>query len=288
MKIVRVLFVISLVCGLFVPYSVTSSGDNENKIVHYVALGDSIARGYGLKNVEEESYVGRVAAALEETYGAVKLINFGKNGLRSDELLNILTEPENKDYDEYRDAICEADIITLSIGSNDLLQYLTGDTDLQELKKDADHLFTEACDKFCDNIPGIISAISQNAPQAQLFVNNIYNPCHDSSFRDSDGMIKYLDEIAERYIDAINGGFQSEQVQSVFNNKNQGGRKEEYSLVNVKDAFDNSEEQLINMVVTWGSMDPHPNKEGHRVIAELIIPKISLNKATGAAEIPEQ
>lgn len=278
MKIVRVLFIVVLVSGILLPCSVTSSGDNENKIVYYVALGDSIARGYGLKNVEKESYVGRIAGALEETYGAVKLINFGENGLRSDELLQILTDHTNKEYNTYMDAIRRADLITLSIGSNDLLQYLTRDTDLQEFKKDGDRLFTEACEQFRKNIPQIIDAISQNAPHAQLFVNNIYNPCHDSSFHDSENTIKNLDEMAERYINEINGGFETEQVQSVFNQKNQRGRVEEYSLVDVKDAFDNSAEQLINMVVTWGNIDPHPNKEGHRVIADLIIPRISLDK----------
>ena len=34
-----------------------STGDCEEKIVRYVALGDSIAGGYGLKDVQNDSYV---------------------------------------------------------------------------------------------------------------------------------------------------------------------------------------------------------------------------------------
>lgn len=277
MKIVRGFVFIVLVLVMLIPCSVTESGDYEHKIVNYVALGDSIAKGYGLKDAGTESYVGRIAQALEGQYSAVRMINLGENGLRSDELLKILTDPTNKQHDTYMTAIKNADIITLSIGSNDLLQYVSRETDLDEFKKNGDRLFTQACEQFEKNIPVIIDAISDNAPQAQLFVNNIYNPCHDISFHISEKIIKNLDEMAEKYIVQINKGFETEKIQSVFNQKNKG-KKKEYFLVDVKGAFENSGEKLINMVITWGDIDPHPNKEGHRVIAELIIPKISLNK----------
>lgn len=277
MKVVRGLFVVVLVIVMLMPYSVTESGDYENKIVNYVALGDSIAGGYGLEDAGTESYVGRITEALERQYGGVRLTNFGKNGLRSEELLKILTDPADKQHDTYIEAIKGADLITLSIGSNDLLQYVSRETNLEEFKKKGDCLFTEACEKFGENIPKIIDVISENAPQAQLFVNNIYNPCHDISFHISEEIIKNLDQMAEKYIAQINEGFKTERIQSVFNQKNKGNQKD-YILVDVKGAFETSREKLINMAITWGDIDPHPNKEGHRVIAELIIPRISLNK----------
>lgn len=278
MKIVRIVFVVVLVFVIFVPAHETKPGEYEHKVVNYVALGDSIAGGYGLDDVEKESYVGRISIALEKRYGAVRVHNFGENGLRSEELLERLTDPESPQYDEYTDAIRQADIITLSIGSNDLLQYISRSTDLEEVKKDGDHIFTEACRKFSENIPKILQTITVNAPNAQLFVNNIYNPCHDISFHISEDVIKNLDKMAEKYIEEINNGFYTEKAQSVFHSQNINGLKQDYALVDVKGAFDNSNEKLINMAISWGNIDPHPNKEGHRVIAELIIPRISLNK----------
>ncbi len=130
MKIVRIVFVFVLVFVIFIPFHVTGSGEYEHKVVNYVALGDSIAGGYGLDDAEEESYVGRIAAAMEKRYGAVRVTNFGKNGLRSEQLLEILTDPANKQHDAYMAAIRKADLITLSIGSNDLLQYISRDMDL--------------------------------------------------------------------------------------------------------------------------------------------------------------
>lgn len=276
MKIVRIVFVFVLVFVLLIPFQNTGSGEYEHKVVNYVALGDSIASGYGLDDVQKESYVGRIAAALEKRYGAVRLTNFGKNGLRSEQLLDILTDTENKQHDAYLEAIRNADIITLSIGSNDLLQFISRDMDLDEFRENGDRIFTEACERFRENIPLILEVLTKNAPDAQLFVDNIYNPCHDISFGISEELIKNLDVMAEKYIEEINRGFETEKIQSVFNNKS--GRKKEYALVDVKGAFDNSGEKLINMVVSWGNIDPHPNKEGHRVIAELIIPRISLDK----------
>lgn len=278
MKVVRVCLTVVVVLAVLVPYTVAYTGDYEHKIVRYVALGDSIAGGYGLSDVEKESYVGLIATALEKRYGAVHLVNFGKNGLRSEQLLDILTDEKNEQHEAYINEIQQADLITLSIGSNDLLQYISMDTDFEEFRKNGDELFTKACERFQHNLPLIMNEIQRQAPQAQLFVNNIYNPCNDISFHISGDAVKNLEVLAENYIQKINESFVSEEVQSVFNNKNKGKRKKKYALVDVKDAFENSDKKLINMVFSWGNIDPHPNKDGHKVIADMIIPNIYLQK----------
>lgn len=275
MKIVRVVFAVVLVFVTLAPSALAGSGDYEHKIVNYVALGDSIASGYGLEDARSESYVGRVARVLENRYGAVRLVNFGENGLRSEQLLDILVNDENKKYREYRCELQKADLITLSIGSNDLLQYLSLDTDLKEFREKGDEILSEACERFDENIPRIIDEICKQAPGAQLFVNNIYNPCNDSSFRIAEKYIDKLDTMAEQYIEKMNRGFTSEEVRSVFHSGNRG---EGYTLVDVKRAFEETDDSLVNMGFSWRSVDPHPNKEGHRIIAEEIIPYISLEK----------
>ena len=103
------------------PVLKVSSGDNVSSSIRYVALGDSIAHGYGLGNPEKDSYVGQVKQYLEENYDYVFAENFGTNGMRSDELLDILTNPENDMYNKYHATLQHADIVTISIGSNDLM-----------------------------------------------------------------------------------------------------------------------------------------------------------------------
>lgn len=279
MKLVRICMYVSLIFFTLLPCRITGTGDYEHKIVYYVALGDNIAKGYGLKDVKNESYVGRIAQSLEDKYGAVHLTNFGENGLRSEQLLKRLTDEDEEQHEAYMEAIRKADLITLSIGSNDLLQYLSLKTDFSEFRKHGDEIFTKACEQFGDNIPKIIEIIHRQAPQAQLFVNNIYNPCNDSSFNISESVVKNLEELAEKYIERMNQGFETKEVQSVFHSMNPAEKESEaegsYTLVDVKQAFETHNEKLINMVFSWGDIDPHPNKEGHKVIAEEIIPQIS-------------
>lgn len=283
MKWLRVCMYASLVVWSVIPCRIAGTGDYEHKIINYVALGDSIAKGYGLKDVKTESYVGRIAQSLEDKYGAVHLTNLGENGLRSEQLLERLTDENHEQHDAYIEAIQNADLITLSIGSNDLLQYLSLNTDFSEFREHGDEIFTEACEKFSDNIPRIIEVIHEQAPQAQLFVNNIYNPCNDSSFNISESVVKNLETLAETYIERMNDGFETEEVQSVFQSMNPAGEQKTaegtYTLIDVKQAFESQDEKLINMVFSWGGdIDPHPNKEGHKIIAEEIIPKISYIK----------
>ena len=124
--------------------------------------------------------------------------------------------------------------------------------------------------------------------------------------------------MAEKYIVKMNEGFVSQEVQSVFHPQNGGGQPEEsqqpesrvqpeegqhpenrvqsqesqqsdksertaenngYELVDVKQAFEQADEKLINMVVSWGEIDPHPNREGHKKIADEIIPRLSVGKS---------
>ncbi len=279
MKGIRMILSVGMVLAVFVPCLTLDSGDYEYKIVNYVALGDSIAEGYGLQNAEEECYVGRITKALEQKYDAVHTVNLGKSGQRSDELLEILSNPGNKDHNKYVEEIKRADLITLSIGSNDLLRYLSGDLNIGELKENGDQIFTAACQRFGKNLPQIIEILRQNAPNAQLFVNNVYNPCKDVSCQNSDSLPWNLDRLAEQYIGQINHEFFSQKAQSVFHNF--GDEKEtadEYVLVDVKSAFEQSGEKLINKIVSWHNIDPHPNKEGHKVIADLIIPQIEIQK----------
>lgn len=271
MKIVRFCFTIILFLVILVPSAKAGSGDHEEKIIHYVVLGDSIAGGYGLKDADKESYAGRIAHVLENEYDAVRVVNFGKNGLRSEGLLDILTNEKNEQYEAYRKELCKADLITLSIGSNDLLQYLSVGMDFGKLQKQADEVFSGACEAFAQNIPRIIDAIHRQAPRARLFVNNIYNPCSDISFPFSDSVVKNLKSVAETYIERMNEGFVSEQVKSVFNSETKEGK---YTLIDVKSVFEHAEDPLINVSFSWGNIDPHPNKEGHRLIANEIISRI--------------
>ena len=99
-----------LLIGILCAGSIPMTTKAEEPL-HILALGDSIALGYGLEDKEQEAY----GAVLAKKAGA-KFTNEGINGLRSEDLIGRL---EAGEYDEQ---IKDADIILLSIGSNDVLK----------------------------------------------------------------------------------------------------------------------------------------------------------------------
>lgn len=243
-----------IIMGLYrMPVFKVSSGDKSSSSVRYVALGDSIAYGYGLSDREKDSYVGQVGKYLEQKYDYVFEENFGTNGLRSEQLLDILTNPKNEQYNKYRATLKNADIVTLSIGSNDLLHLVRLDFNLQDYIQKGDRMFREACDDFAVNFPKIIRIIHSMAPRAKIYVNNVYNPC--------DGVAGFesVYRLAERYIDLLNESF-----------RNNSG----FILVDIKDRFDKVDESLLNMTISGREIDPHPNKKGHREIGSMVIQAI--------------
>lgn len=254
-----VVVLVAIIGGVrLMPVIPVSSGDNVSTTIHYVALGDSIAYGYGLDNREEESYVGKVSQYLQKEYDNVVMTNFGENGMRSNELLDILTNPEDERYNKYRATLTYADVVTISIGSNDLLHFIKLDFNVEEVIQKNEWMFRQACVEFQKNFPKIIKEIHKINPRARIFANNIYNPAKGLTF--------YLNvyDVAEKYINYLNVAFD---------------KADDYYLIDIKKAFEQCEKSMINVSLNGREIDPHPSKEGHQLIGELVIKKIqSTNK----------
>ncbi|NLP26050.1 MAG: hypothetical protein GX365_01685 [Clostridiales bacterium] len=259
--------------------------ESKNDIINYVALGDSIAAGYGLAD-DENNYVDLIG----EDLGA-RTTNLAVSGMTSIELMEMLSSGE------YDDVISQADVITISIGSNDLLQPFinrvikafgiedVGDinnTVISELKrKYKDDPFTlipviaelnsqivnneelyAICKNFEINIfPQIITLIKEKNENAQIIVNNIYNPYYNVSIYG----VYDLGKIADSYIGKINMAF----IDSI-----------NYNCIDIYDVF--REEGLTNSNIDFWNLeslnfDPHPNKDGHMMIFSAINSKINVS-----------
>ena len=83
----------------------------------YVALGDSITAGYGVAG--PFSFPNLYANFLRRHDKALHVLNLGVNGLTTSGLLNLL-----KFNQSIRHSIAQASLITLTIGSNDLLRLI--------------------------------------------------------------------------------------------------------------------------------------------------------------------
>lgn len=248
-------FIAAILCGIkAIPVIYVSSGDSESTTVHYVALGDSIAYGYGMENPETDSYVGKVRQYLEGKYNYVLESNLGCNGQRSAELLDILTNPDNGNYRKYRACIKYADIITLSIGSNDLLKLIKLKFNIEEIVEEGEEKYQRACREFAKNFPEIIAVIREINPDVEIYANNVYNPAKGIPYLAS------IYQVAEYYICLLNKAFLEDGT---------------YHLVDIKKGFDLQGKSMVKIslkgTLGGGGIDPHPSREGHELIGELVL-----------------
>ena len=255
----------------------------------YVALGDSVAAGYGLPGYDPGSktppvgaYPSLVGNALGLTTGSLAY-----DGITSEGLLELLSDPDIPAY------LSNAKVITLSIGSNDILQpflniiaqQLGCDSSqiqgkLKELAQndptafaagiralDADdgsglknnHILTAAASGFAQNFQGIISAIKTAAPNAKIYVTNVYNPYEEVSIPYGSGLLN-LGASVDGYIKTLNGAFSASSP--------------DYTLIDAYSDFSGSLRigtSLVNVNRPAYNFDPHPKAAGHAKIADMIL-----------------
>ena len=269
----------------------------------YVALGDSIAAGYGLEGYQEGVGVKAPAtsyqAILTKKLNAIS-VNDAITGITSDMLLEALNAGN---YDK---ELLEATYVTISIGANDILtvfqeelcsvlgsngvvgqellanfqQSFQGKSfgeiatlleNIQKCFNNNEKLFAEA-ERFHDKLGTIVKLVRQKAPNADIYVNNIYNP-----YDGIDNPLLPLGKMAEPYIRTLNEAFNK-----YF---------QDYTLIDVYSIFKNTVYVNANFSLfhlDQLNLDPHPNENGHKVIAALCesaiknnVPKaVHLSRAT--------
>lgn len=249
----------------------------------YVALGDSITAGYGL--AEDEPSFPEIIA---EDRGA-QLCDFGQpEGWTSAKLLKQLQTPE------VAAAVASADIVTITIGGNDLMDalyaYLAGQTggkmtadDIREMLESGkfgpgqlpllyqliqslngfaeSEQATNASTGLSANLTAIISGIKQANPDVTLVMANQYNP------------YGHLDNLAaQQIVEAFDAG-----VATLNTALGQGSALLGYTVADAYSAFAASEENPCNASfagIRDFNLDFHPNAYGHELIAQTIEGKL--------------
>ncbi|OLN22020.1 hypothetical protein BTO30_11870 [Domibacillus antri] len=141
----------------------------DKPIIHHLALGDSIIKGYGAN--PNDNLVKSFSVNLEEDIQKeVFYQNEGINEITSGELNELVQEGA---FDE---KIKNADIITINIGGNDILR-LGFEKGFYEAVKSFDALQTN----FDQNLSGIMNRITTLNPEATVLLLELYNPLDKSS-----------------------------------------------------------------------------------------------------------
>lgn len=287
-KTVRILALLLVAAMLF---SVSAAADEGEK-GSYVALGDSIGAGYGLPGYygDMTDPAGAYASIIAAEKG-LKLNNLSVSGMTSSQLLTMLGT------NAYAEAVKGAELITVSIGSNDILvpamgllmtsyagmdysQFMGGSsmtmsdmTDALETLNtllntdEAKAVFEEGCKTFEGNWDRIVSRIRELNPDAVIAVTGYYNPYSMLNMTVGLKEIKITDYI-DTYIARLN---------AVIENSEMSG---EYVIADVSDISTNV--NIFALDPSLFSVDPHPDAAGHKLIAERLLE--ALDKAESKEE----
>ncbi|MGI6715786.1 MAG: SGNH/GDSL hydrolase family protein [Eubacteriales bacterium] len=256
----------------------------------YYAFGDSIAFGYGLPDNETMSYGYLFSRNFEDIYYR----NFAVSGHKTDDMLEILSQVD----------VSDADLITISIGANNLLGYaademvkvfakyglsivsdftnaLTGKADDATMArvvaclKDIENAFTgesfaqkaeNGLNKLKTELPQIFEKIKSQNPEAVVIIQTIYNPYKGISLEIPG---EYSFDLSSACNDLITP--YNDAITEIA---------DEYGCVvlDVYTDFENATDDYINAGFSTAPLvflnyDPHPNAKGHERIAELLYTK---------------
>lgn len=135
---------------------------------HYVALGDSLTEGVG-DTTGQGGFVPLLAQSLVNEYGyEVDVQNFGVSGNTSKQILKRMKE--NK---ELKQGLKEADLLTLTVGGNDLRKVIVNN--LAKLKVSA---FDKPAKEYEKRLENIIDVARQQNPDLPIYILGIYNPLY--------------------------------------------------------------------------------------------------------------
>lgn len=218
----------------------------RDKSIYYLSLGDSLAAGQTPYNSIEESYGDYIADYIKEK-NKLKFYtkSFSKSGYRSIDLLNDLKnnkeiKVQNKKV-SIKHALIKADIVTLSIGSNDLFYKLNIGTSF-DLGVD-DNIY-DYIDESINDVDKLLYEL-RIACKEQILVLGFYNPFTNFSEELSNSIepfIKYANKKMEKLVN-----------------------KYDMTFVDLHDDFRKNPSYLPS------KLEIHPTKQGYKAISNNII-----------------
>lgn len=269
--------------------------------ISVVVLGDSIARGATLEDPESQRYSALLSEMLKSDYKSVSVKNYGVDGQTGAELLeSIKNSPA--------EGLADCDYIVISIGGNNILQFLTTleganefmagispevfanyfryiiaetEEEKQSLAYTCEIISNAfgqlngayASEQFTGLINNASKKLEEEIPQIVAELKKI-NPNAEiliqTIYNPYRDMVVKLTDVAE----ILNMDENGEKAVSMLNTPiKELAAENGYTVIDIYTAFEESIKTLtfagLDISKAKFSLDPHPNEKGHELIAEV-------------------
>jgi len=212
---------------------------------NYVAIGDSLAAGRNSYGAYDYGYTDYIRDYLKQKDKLSSYVNYAVSGYSTDDVINDINynrtiEVDGKDVGLKR-ALRESDLVTISIGANDLLKNVNFSS-VSSLLSDRNNTL-KIIDETFEKIKEVLSLVRQYA-KGDIIVVGYYNPVPN--------LTKYkksIDDIVD---------YSNKQYQKICNIG-------ETYYIEISDVMRENSDYLPN------PLDIHPNIQGYQAISSEII-----------------
>ena len=238
------------------PVMTKPSTSAKKKVVTYVAIGDSLTKGVG-DSTNQGGFVPLLAQSLtNETGLEFKAINYGVSGNTSGQILSRMQEKK-----EIRKDLKQAQLLTITVGGNDLRKAILEDTSNLDLDR-----FEKASKTYEKNLKQIIELTRKDNPDLPVYVVGIYNPLY-LNFPDLTELQTLVDQWNQRTEETLSAyqGVYFVPINDLL-----------YKGIDGKSGVTESElgKETVTNDALYDEDSFHPNNTGYEIMKEAVLEKI--------------
>lgn len=238
------------------PVMTKPSASALKKTVTYVAIGDSLTKGVG-DSTNQGGFVPLLAQSLtNETDLEFKAINYGVAGNTSSQILSRMREKK-----EIRKDLKQAQLLTITVGGNDLRKAILEDTSNLDLDR-----FDKPTKTYVKNLKQIIELARKDNPDLPIYVVGIYNPLY-LNFPDLTELQTLVDQWNQRTEETLSAyqGVYFVPINDLL-----------YKGIDGKSGVTESElgKETVTNDALYDEDSFHPNNTGYEIIKEAVLEKI--------------
>ena len=246
----------------------SSNKETKMEILRLSSIGDSLTEGVG-DTTNTGGYVPLLQTDLGEQFPieVVQAENFGKSGDRSDQILKRLKKDE-----AMQDSVKKADVITMTVGGNDLMKAIQS----KMFNKLSLKSFARPQKKYQKQLEQLYEEIRSLNPSAPIYQLGIYNPFYKnfSEIKEMQEIVDFWDKGSKDFVDGQDNAYFVPINDEIYNGLPDHEIKVESG--NNKNKTPSKADVINDLISEDDSF--HPNNLGYQIISNAFKSKMEATK----------